>query len=41
VPIRPDVRAPLRPLSAEGAARLRRELERLIGAGTLANPARA
>jgi dihydrodipicolinate synthase/N-acetylneuraminate lyase len=31
VPVRPDVRAPLRPLHAEAGARLRAELERLVG----------
>jgi N-acetylneuraminate lyase len=38
VPVRPDVRAPLRPLAAEAAERLRTELERLLGADTLARP---
>jgi len=38
VPIRPDVRAPLQPLSAESAERLRVELERLLGADWLAPP---
>ncbi len=41
LPVRPDVRAPLRPLAAESADRLRTELERLLGADTLTNPARA
>jgi dihydrodipicolinate synthase/N-acetylneuraminate lyase len=41
VPVRPDVRAPLQPLPAGAAKRLRTELERLVGAGTLARPARA
>jgi len=40
VPIRPDVRAPLRPLPAERAARLRAELERVAGADALASPVR-
>ncbi len=40
VPVRPDVRGPLRPLSAEAAERLRTELERLLGADTLARPIR-
>jgi dihydrodipicolinate synthase/N-acetylneuraminate lyase len=38
VPVRPDVRAPLRPLPAGAAERLRSELERLLGADTLARP---
>lgn len=41
VPVRADVRAPLRPLPAEAAERLRFELERLVGADTLASPIRA
>jgi dihydrodipicolinate synthase/N-acetylneuraminate lyase len=36
VPVAPDVRAPLRPLSAEAIETLRAELERLIGSNTLA-----
>jgi dihydrodipicolinate synthase/N-acetylneuraminate lyase len=36
VPIRPDVRAPLRPLSANAAQRLCDELERLLGSGAAA-----
>ena len=36
VPVRPDVRAPLRPLPPGDGERLRTELERLLGAGTLA-----
>ena len=36
VPVRPDVRAPLRPLPAAAAEQLRTELERLIGAGSAA-----
>jgi dihydrodipicolinate synthase/N-acetylneuraminate lyase len=32
VDVRPDVRAPLRPLTAAAAERLRSELERLVGA---------
>ncbi len=32
LPVRADVRAPLRPLPAEAAERLRGELERLLGA---------
>jgi dihydrodipicolinate synthase/N-acetylneuraminate lyase len=35
VPVRPDVRAPLRPLSAEDSERLAGELERLVGADRL------
>ncbi len=41
VPVRPDVRAPLRPLTAEAAERLRGELERLLPADTLARPLRS
>ncbi len=41
VPVRPDVRAPLRPLHAGTAARLRTELERLLGTDRLAPPVRA
>jgi dihydrodipicolinate synthase/N-acetylneuraminate lyase len=41
VPVGPDVRAPLRPLDRSAAARLREELERLLGAGSLAGPVRA
>lgn len=40
VPVRPDVRAPLRPLPPAAAERLRTELERLLGADTLARPVR-
>ncbi len=40
VPVRPDVRAPLRPLAAESADRLRTELKRLLGADTLTIPGR-
>lgn len=36
LPVRPDVRAPLRPLSPEATQRLRAELERVLGAGALA-----
>ena len=36
VPVRGDVRAPLRPLSPEAAEQLRGELERLLGAGAFA-----
>jgi dihydrodipicolinate synthase/N-acetylneuraminate lyase len=32
VPVRPDVRAPLRPLTSEAGERLRSELDRLVGA---------
>jgi N-acetylneuraminate lyase len=39
VPVRQDVRAPLRPLRADAAQRLRTELERLLGADALARPA--
>ena len=38
LPVRPDVRAPLRPLTSEAEAELRRELERLLGAERLAQP---
>ena len=31
VPVRPDVRAPLRPLTSDAGAQLRTELERLVG----------
>ena len=41
VPVHPDVRAPLRPLAAQAAERLRSELEGLLGAAALAHPARA
>jgi dihydrodipicolinate synthase/N-acetylneuraminate lyase len=41
VPVRPDVRAPLRPLAAEASASLRAELERVLGADALAHPIRA
>jgi dihydrodipicolinate synthase/N-acetylneuraminate lyase len=41
VPVRPDVRAPLRPLAAQAAERLRSELEQLLGAAALAYPVRA
>jgi dihydrodipicolinate synthase/N-acetylneuraminate lyase len=41
VAVRPVVRAPLRPLPAGATERLRTELERLIGADTLARPIRA
>jgi dihydrodipicolinate synthase/N-acetylneuraminate lyase len=41
VPVRPDVRAPLRPLAAETVGQLESELERLLGAGRLAWPTRA
>lgn len=36
VPVRPDVRGPLRPLSPDAARRLEAELQRLLGAGALA-----
>jgi dihydrodipicolinate synthase/N-acetylneuraminate lyase len=36
LPVRRDVRAPLRPLQAEGASELRGSLERLLGAETFA-----
>ena len=35
VPVRPDVRAPLQPLAPGDGERLRTELERLLGAGSL------
>ncbi len=35
VPVRPDVRAPVRPLPSTAAECLRSELERLLGADTL------
>ena len=38
VPVRPDVRAPLRPLPAGAAEPLRAELERVLGVDTLARP---
>jgi dihydrodipicolinate synthase/N-acetylneuraminate lyase len=38
VPVRGDVRAPLRPLGTDAAERLRAELERLIGAERLGPP---
>jgi dihydrodipicolinate synthase/N-acetylneuraminate lyase len=41
LPVRGDVRAPLRPLPAEPASRLRAELERLLGADLCARPIRA
>lgn len=41
VPVRPDVRAPLRPLPAEAVARLGSELELLLGPGALGSTARA
>jgi dihydrodipicolinate synthase/N-acetylneuraminate lyase len=41
VPVRPDVRAPLRPLGAGAAERLRAELDRLLGADLPARPVRA
>jgi dihydrodipicolinate synthase/N-acetylneuraminate lyase len=41
VPVRADVRAPLRPLSAGAARRLRAELERLVGADISERPVRA
>lgn len=40
VPVRRDVRAPLLPLSAAAAERLRTELDRLLGADRLARPVR-
>jgi len=36
LPVRPDVRAPLRPLPADATERLRTELQRLLGADRLA-----
>jgi dihydrodipicolinate synthase/N-acetylneuraminate lyase len=41
VPVRGDVRAPLRPLPAEAAKRLRADLERLLGAEMSPRPIRA
>ena len=41
LPVRADVRAPLRPLSADATERLRVELERLVGAETLGRAVRA
>ncbi len=41
VPVRADVRAPLLPLPAAAADRLRSKLERLLGAEKLARPVRA
>lgn len=41
VPIRTDVRAPLQPLSAAAAERLRTELEEALGVGALARPVSA
>ena len=41
LPIRADVRAPLRPLPAEETGRLQAELERLLGADLSAQPIRA
>jgi hypothetical protein len=41
LPVRPDVRAPLRPLPAEPAGRLRAELGRLLGGDLSARPIRA
>ena len=41
VPVRPDVRPPLRPLPAEAVRRLRAELERVLGADMSAGPSRA
>jgi dihydrodipicolinate synthase/N-acetylneuraminate lyase len=41
VPVRGDVRAPLRPLNTEALHGLRSELERLLGADALARPVRA
>jgi dihydrodipicolinate synthase/N-acetylneuraminate lyase len=38
LPVRADVRAPLRPLPAEAARRLRAELERLLGSDLSARP---
>jgi dihydrodipicolinate synthase/N-acetylneuraminate lyase len=38
LPVGPDVRAPLRPLPAEAAGRLRTELERLLGAEMFPRP---
>ena len=38
VPVGPDVRAPLQPLSGESAAALRAALARLLGAGALSRP---
>jgi N-acetylneuraminate lyase len=35
LPVRPDVRAPLQPLSPDAAQRLEAELERVLGAGAL------
>jgi dihydrodipicolinate synthase/N-acetylneuraminate lyase len=41
VPVRPDMRAPLRPLPSAAGDQLRTELERLVGAEILARPVRA
>lgn len=41
LPVGADVRAPLRPLPADAAGRLRSELERLLGADMLVRPIRA
>ena len=41
VPVGPDVRAPLQPLSGESAAALRAALARLLGAGALSRPLNA
>jgi dihydrodipicolinate synthase/N-acetylneuraminate lyase len=41
VPVRGDVRAPLRPLRGDETERLRRELEVLLGADALTGAARA
>jgi dihydrodipicolinate synthase/N-acetylneuraminate lyase len=40
VPVRLDVRAPLRPLAAEAVRELQSELEQLLGAASLARPTR-
>ncbi|MGN6166874.1 MAG: dihydrodipicolinate synthase family protein [Solirubrobacteraceae bacterium] len=41
LPVRPDVRAPLRPLSPEAAQRLEAELQHLLGADALARQIKA
>jgi dihydrodipicolinate synthase/N-acetylneuraminate lyase len=41
LPVGPDVRAPLQPLPAEAAGRMRAELERLLGADLSPHPIRA
>ena len=35
MPVRPDIRAPLRPLTGAAGERLRTDLERLVGAKAL------